>query len=172
MVLAWLTQRSLECGQSGSQEAWLSGALRTKHFFKSALTAGDAFLGSICSCSVAKSCLTLCDPMNCSTPGLPVPHQLPECAQVHVYWVGDAIQLSHPATSFSSHPQSFPASRSPPMSQLFASGDQSSGASASASVPPMNTQDWSPLGWTGWISLAVQGTLKSLLPHHSSKASI
>jgi len=54
---------------------------------------------------------------------------------------------------FSSCPQSFPASGSFPMSQLFTSGGQSIGVSASTSVPPMNTQDWSPLGWTGWISL-------------------
>ena len=57
------------------------------------------------------------------------------------------------------------------MTQFFTSGGQSIGASASASVFPMNTQDWFPLGWTGWI-LAVQGTLKSLLQHHSSKAPI
>ena len=73
---------------------------------------------------------------------------------------------------FSSCLQYFPASRSFPMSRLFASGGQSIGASASASVPPMNIQDWSPLGWTGFDLLAVQGTLKSLLQHHSSKASI
>ena len=54
---------------------------------------------------------------------------------------------------FSSHLQSFPASRSFPMSRFFASGGQRTGASASASVLPMNIQDWSPLGWTGWISL-------------------
>ena len=69
-------------------------------------------------------------------------------------------------------PQSFPASGSLQMSQLFASGGQSTGVSASASVPPMNTQDWSPLGWTLLDLLAVQGTLKSLLQHHSSKASV
>ena len=73
---------------------------------------------------------------------------------------------------FSSCPQSFPASGSFQMSQLFASGGQSIGVSASTSVLPMNTQDWSPLGWTGWISLQSKGTLKSLLQHHSSKASI
>ena len=85
----------------------------------------------------------------------------------------------HPAISssvipFSSCLQPLPASGSFLMSQLFAWGGQSIGVSASASVLPMNTQDWSPLGWTGWISylLAVQGTLKSLLQHHSSKASI
>ena len=49
--------------------------------------------------SVAQSCLTLCNPMNCSTPGLPVHHQLPEFTQTHVHWVGDAIQPSHPLSS-------------------------------------------------------------------------
>ena len=68
-------------------------------------------------------------------------------------------------------PQSFPASGSFPMNQLFTSGGQSIGVSASTSVLPMNTQDWSPLGWTDWISLQSKG-LSSLLQHHSSKASI
>ena len=86
-------------------------------------------------------------------------------------------QWCHPAilssvVHFSSCPQSIPASESFPMSQHFAWGGQNIGVSASVSVLPMNTQDWSPTGWTGWISLAVQGTLKSLLQHHSSKASI
>ena len=65
--------------------------------------------------------------------------------------------ISSSSISFSSHPQSFPASWSIPMSQLFASGGQSIGVSASASVPPMNTQNWFPLGWTGWISLKSTG---------------
>ena len=80
----------------------------------------------------------------------------------------------HPTISvpFSFHLQSFPASGSFPISQFFTSGGQSIGVSASTSVLPMNIQDWFPLGWTGWISFAVQGTLKSLLQHHSSKASI
>ena len=82
----------------------------------------------------------------------------------------------HPAISsfvitFSSCPQSLPASGSFPMSQLFAWGGKCTGASASVSVLPMNTQDWSPLGWTCWISLQSKG-LKSLVQHHSSKASI
>ena len=107
--------------------------------------------------SVAQLCPTVCDPMNCSTPGLPVHHQLPELTQTHVYWVSDAIQPSHPlsspspALSFSQHQGSFQ------MSQLFTSSGQSIGVSASASVLPMNTQDWSPLGWTGWISLQSKG---------------
>ena len=72
---------------------------------------------------------------------------------------------------FSSCLQSFPASRSFPMSQFFTSGDQSIGVSASASLLPMNIQDRFPLGWSGWISLQSKG-LSSLLQHHSSKASV
>ena len=56
-------------------------------------------LGAECYCSVAKLCLTLCNPMDCSTPGLPVPYHLLEFAQTHVHWVGDAIQPSHPLSS-------------------------------------------------------------------------
>ena len=85
-------------------------------------------------------------------------------------------QWSHPAISssvvpFSSCLQSFPVSGSFQMSQFFTSGGQRIGVSASASVLLMNIQDWHPLGWTGWI-LAVQGTLKNLLQHHSSEASV
>ena len=79
--------------------------------------------------------------------------------------------ISSSVIPFSSCLQSFPASGSFQMSQFFTSGGQSIGVSALASVLPMNTQDWSPLGWTGWISLQSKG-LKSLLQHHSSKASI
>ena len=76
--------------------------------------------------SVTQLSPTLCDSMGCSTPGFPVHHQLPELAQTHVHRVGDAIKPSHPLSSpFSSCPQSFPASRSFQMSQLFASGGQS-----------------------------------------------
>ena len=82
------------------------------------------------------------------TAGLPVHHQLLESTQTHVHWVGDTIQPSHPLSSPS------PAlNLSQHQGQLFASGGQSIGVSASTSVLPMNTQDWSPLGWTGWISL-------------------
>ena len=90
-------------------------------------------------------------------------------------------QWCHPTISssvipFSSCLPSFPASGSFQMSQLFASGGQGIGVSASTSVLPMNTLDWSPLGWTGWISLQSRISwsprLKSLLQHHSSKASI
>ena len=107
--------------------------------------------------SVTQSCLTLCNPMNCSMRGLPVHHQLPEFTQIHVHRVGDAIQLSSSVVPFSSCPQSLPASESFPMSQRFAWSGQSTGVSALASVLPTNTQDWSPLGWTGWISLQSKG---------------
>ena len=98
--------------------------------------------------SVTQSYLTLCDPMECSTPGLPVHHQLPEFTQTHVHQVGDVIQPSHPPSGipFSSYLQSFPASGSLPMSQFFTSGGQSIGVSASALVLPMNIQDLFPFG--------------------------
>ena len=101
---------------------------------------------------VVQSCQTLCDPMACSMPGFPVLHHLPELTQTLVDWLNDAIQLP-----FSSCLQSFPASVSFLMSQLFASGDQSIGASGLASVLPMNIQDSFPLGWTGRVSLQSKG---------------
>ena len=79
--------------------------------------------------------------------------------------------ISSSVIHFSFCLQPFPASGSFQMSQFFASGGQSIGASASASVLPINIEDWSPLGWTGWISLLSKG-LSRVLQHHSSKASI
>ena len=125
--------------------------------------------------SAAQACPTLCNPMNCSMPGLPVHHQLLEFTQTHVHRVDDAIQPSHPLSSPSPPAPNLSQHQSFPMSQLFMWGGQSIGVSASASVFPKNTQDWSPLGWTGWISLQSKGLSrvhKSLLQHHSSKASI
>ena len=96
--------------------------------------------------------------MNCSMPGLPIHHQLPEFTQSHVHW---QCQWCHSTISSSGIPfsclQSFPKSGSFPMSQFFTSGGQSIGVSALASVPPMNTQDWSPLEGTGWITLQSKG---------------
>ena len=108
--------------------------------------------------SVAQSCPTLCDSMDCSTSGLPVHHQLLEPSHTHIHHVNDAIQPYHPLSSPS--PPAFNLSQHQGfflMSQLFTSGGQSIGASASASVLPMNIQDWFPLGWTGWISLQSKG---------------
>ena len=108
--------------------------------------------------SVAQSCLTLFDPMDCSTRGFLLHHQLLESTQTHVHWVSDAIQPSHPLSSPSPPALNLLlASGSFQISQLFTSGGQSIGVSASASVLPMNTQDWSPLGWTCWISLQSKG---------------
>ena len=110
---------------------------------------------SCCWCSKTKLCSSPCDPRDCSTPGSSVLHYLPEFAQTHVHWVGDAI--SSFAAPFSSCPQSLPASESFPMSQLLVSGGQSIGFSASASFLPMNIQGWFPSGLIGWISLQSQG---------------
>ena len=94
--------------------------------------------------SVAQLCPTLCDPMDCNTPDLPVHYPLPEFTQTHVHWVGDAISFS--IIPFSSNFQSFPASGSFQMSQFFISSGQSIGAAASVSVLPISIQDWFPLG--------------------------
>ena len=98
-----------------------------------------------------------CDPMNCSMPGLPVHHQLPEPTQTHVHRVGDAIQPSHPLSSPSPPASIFPSIRDFSNSQLFPWGGQIIGVSATTSVLPVNTQDWSPLGWSGWIFLQSKG---------------
>ena len=112
------------------------------------------------SVQFSRSVVSDCDPMNCSTPGLPVqttpgvhPNSCPFSR-----WCHPAISSS--VVCFSSCPQPLPASGSFPMSQLFTWGGQSIGVSALASVLPVNTQDWSPLGWTGWISLQSKGLSK------------
>ena len=115
--------------------------------------------------SVAQLCPTLCNPMNRSMPGLPVHHQLLESIE-------SVMPSNHLILCRSLLLLPFSTSGSFQMSQVFASGGQSIGVSASASVHPMNTQDLSPLGWTSWISLQSKGLSKSLLQHHSSKASI
>ena len=112
--------------------------------------------------SVTQSCLTLCDPMNQSMSGLPVHNQLSDYSNSCPLsrWCHSTISSS--VIPFFPCPQSFPVSGSFPMSQIFASVGQSIGVSASASVLPMNTQDWSPLGWTGWISLQSEGLSRIL----------
>ena len=108
--------------------------------------------------------------MDCSMPGSSVLHYLLEFAQIHIDWVGDAIQPSHPVAPFSSFPQSFPASGPFPLSWLFTSGGQSIGALAS--VLPVNEYSGLFSFRIDWLDLfVVQRTLKSLLQHHSSKAS-
>ena len=106
--------------------------------------------------SVAQLCATLCNPMDCSTPGFPVHHQLPEVLQTLVHGVGDAIQPSHPLSSPS---PAFKLSQNRyfPMSWLFASDDQSIRVSDSTSVLSMNIQDLFPLEGNNWISLQSKG---------------
>ena len=108
--------------------------------------------------SVTQSCLTLCDPMDCSKPGFPLHHQLPEPIQTRIHCVGDAIQPSYPLLSPSL--PTFNLSQHQGLFQWVSSSHQMAkvlGVSASASVLPMNIQDWFPLGWTSCISLLSKG---------------
>ena len=107
--------------------------------------------------SVQFSCPTLWDPMNLSTPGLPVYHQLPEFTQTHVHRVGDTIQPSHPLSSPYSAPN--PSQHQSLFQRVNSSHEVAKVLEFQLSAPvlPMNTQNWSPLGWTGWISLQSKG---------------
>ena len=122
--------------------------------------------------SVAQSCPTLCEPMNCSTPGHPVHHQLREFTQTHVHQVSDAIQPSHSLSS------PFPPAPNPSQHQgLFQQVNSCMRWpkywSFSFSISPSNEHLGLISFRMDWLDLlAVQGTLKSLLQHHSSKASI
>ena len=121
--------------------------------------------------SVAQLCPTLCNPMNHSTPGLPVHHQLPEITQTHVHRVSDAIQPSHPVVPFSSCPQSLPASVVSNESTLRMRWPKY--LSFSFSIIPFKEIPGLISFRMHWLDLlAVQGTRKSLLQHHSSKPSI
>ena len=122
--------------------------------------------------SFVHSCPVLWNPMNCSTPGLPVHHQLPESTQTHVHWLSDVIQPSHPLSS-----------PSPPalnISQHQGFSNESALHirwpkywSFSFNISPTNEHSGLICFRMDWLDLlAVQGTLKSLLQHHSSKASI
>ena len=104
--------------------------------------------------SVAHLCSTLCGPMDCSTQASSTPRTYSYSCPLSRWW---QPTISSSVIHFCSRLQSLPESGSFPMSQFSTSGGQSIGVSASASVLPMNTQDWSPLGWTGWISLQSKG---------------
>ena len=108
--------------------------------------------------SVAQLCPTLCDPVDCSTPGLPVHLQLLDPIQTHVHWVDDAIQPSHPLSSPSL--PTFNLSQHQGLFKWVSSSHQVAKGfrvSASASVLPLNIRDWFPLGSIGWISLQSRG---------------
>ena len=122
--------------------------------------------------SVTQSCPTLCDPMNCSTPGLHVHHHLPEFTQMHIHQVGDAIQPSHSLSSLLLQPTI------PPSIRAFSSESTLRMRwpkywSFSFSIIPSKEHPGPIFFRMDWLDLlAVQGTLKSLHQHHSSKASI
>ena len=166
-MLAWRIPRTEEPGRlqsMGSQRVRRNWATFTYH-------CRNIIQHSVQFSSVTQSCPTLCDPMNHSTPGLPVHHKLPELTQTHVYWVSDAIQPSHLLSSPS------PPAPIPPSIRVFSNESTlhmrwpkywsfSFGISPSNEHPGLISfrMDWLDL-------LVVQGTLKNLLQHHSSKAS-
>ena len=121
---------------------------------------------------VTQSCLTLCDPMDCSTPGFPAHHQLPKFTQTHIHRVGDAIQPSHPLSSPSS--PAFDLSQHQDLFQGVGSSHQVAKVlSFSFSISPSNEHSGLICFMVDWLDLlAVQGILNSLLQHYSSKASI
>ena len=144
---------ALNCALSNRRNKWNLKYLRGL----STLQPVDGILVQFSS--VTQLCPTLWDPMDCSTPDFPVHHQLPEPTQTHVHCIGDTLQPSHPPSSPS------------PVFNLFqhqglfqwvdsASGGQSIVVSASASVLPMNIQDWFPSGLTSWTSLQAKGLLR------------
>ena len=109
--------------------------------------------------SVTQSCPTLCDPMNLSMPGIPVHHQLLESTQTHAHRVSDAIHSSHPLSS-PSPPAPNPSQHQALFQWVNCSHEVAKLLEFQLQHPsflPMNTQDWSPLGWTGWISLQSKG---------------
>ena len=127
---------------------------------------------SVCVCSDVQSCLTLYNPMNCTTPGFPVLHYLLELGQTHVHWIGDAIQPSHPYHPLLLPPSVFPSIR------VFSNESAlhirwPNYWSFSFSISPSSECSGLISFRIEWLDLlADQGTLKSLIQHHSLKASI
>ena len=152
--------------------SWLMNSGQQGGFMDLKVIVSKIYITYVQFSSVALSCPTLCNPMNRSMPGLPVHHQLLEFIQTHVHWVSDAIQPSHPLSPLLLLPPI------PPSIRVFSNGSTlhmrwpkywsfSFSISPSKEIPGLISfrMDWLDL-------LAVQGTLKSLLQHHSSKASI
>ena len=155
-TLAFLPREPMDRG------AWQVAVHRVGHDWR--LTSSRSSIHNGIFSSVAHSCPTLCNPVDCSTPGFPVLHQLPELAQTHVHWVSEANQLSHPLMSPS--PPALNLSQHQGLFQWVSSLHQV----AKALEFQLQHQSFQ------WVFrtdlLAVQGTLKSLLQHYSSKASI
>ena len=125
-----------------------------------------------CFCSIDKLCPTLWNPVDCSTPGFPVLHYVPELAQTHVDWVGDAVQPSRPLSSLLLLPSVFPSIKVF-SNELALCIRWPKYRSFSFSTSTSNEYSGLISFRIDWLDLlAVQGTLKSLLPHHSSKAPV
>ena len=136
------------------------------------LNSGSVQFSSIQFSSVTQLCPTLCDPMNCCIPGLPVHHQLPESTQTHVHWVDDAIQPSHPLSS-PSHPALNLSLHQGLFKWISSSHQVAKVLEFQLHISPSNEYSGLISFRIDWLGLlAVQGTLKSLLQHHSSKALI
>ena len=133
----------------------IEGKLLYNIVLVSAIYQHESAISSVQFNSVAQSCLTLCDPMNCSTPGLLVHHHLPEFTQTHVHQVGDAIQPSHPLSSPS--PPAHNPFQHQNLFQWVNSLHEVAKELELASFLQKNTQGWSPSEWTGWISLQSKG---------------
>ena len=158
---------------------WQSNILMFAYLTQQAKFAPTTYESFYCQCywhisfsSVAQSCLTLCDPMDCSKPGLPVHHQLPELTQTHVHWISDASNRLILCCPHLLPPSIFPS--------IWVFSNESALCmrwpkywSFSFSISPSNEHPGLISFRMDWLDLlAVQGTLKSLLQHHSSKASI
>ena len=154
--------------------SWLSTLFQDSVFLLSCLYHTVLMLNVLCRCCypVAKLCPTLCDPMDCSTPGFPVFHSLSEFIQIHVHWVSDAIQPSHllSPTPLSSCPQPFPVSGSF-SNELALRIRWPKYWNFSFSISPSNEYSGLISFRIDWFDLTVQGALKSLLQHPTSKAS-
>ena len=149
-------------GHNWSNWSWTHKPLKPVNFifqvciwFFNILNIPCLILLSLQFSSIAQSCLTLWDPMDYSMPGLPVHHQLPEFTQTHLHWVSDAIQPPHPLSS--PPPSIFPSIRVFSNESALHIRWPKYWSFTSTSVLTTNTQDWSPLGWTGWISLQSKG---------------
>ena len=156
----------------GNWWATVHGVTKIWTWLSDLTTTTSIWMTQMCCCSVAQSCLTLCNLMDCSTLGFPVLHHLLESAQTNVHWVGDAIQPSHPLSSLHLWPSIFPSIR------VFSNASTlwirwPKYWSFSFSISPSNEYSGLISFRINWFDfLDVQGTLKSLLQHHSSKASI
>ena len=168
----WISKIYAYCGKVLEHQGWKENPTSFKREKIGYPNTMKNSLTSVQFSSVAQSCPTLCDPKDCSTPGLPVHHQLPESTQTHVHWVGDAIQPSHPLSSLLLLPSIFPSIR------VFSNESAlcirwPKYWSFSFNISPSNEHPGLISFRMDWLDLlAVQGTLKSLLQHHSSKASV